>query len=213
MLLEGTAAALIFLAWRKASQRGVMTPERTEMYNDALEHLTDPEALRKLATIFDGFGCYVQATVCRKRADLRGASDEVKAQRKEILEKALKSVKVEAILAVAKQFEALTATGAAKACREHAEDVKAGRYPPPAEAVVTPPPAETPATEAPTEAAAPSAAELESEERAAQATVAKVDAKARKATRGAKAEHLNGGTPPAEIVVESTAAAAEGAST
>jgi hypothetical protein len=119
---------------------------------------------------------------------------EKKAERKAIFERAMKSAKVDAILAVAKQFERLTATGSAKALREHAEDVKAGRYPP---AGVTPPAVVTPAP-------VPSADELEAEEKAAQAAspAASPDVK----------ERLNGGTPPAHIVVEAPAASEEAAS-
>jgi hypothetical protein len=123
MFLEGTAIALAFLAWRKAVSKGNFTPERQECYLAALEHLTDPDKLKKLADSFEKEGLYVQATMLRKRGELRGASELVKAQRKAAFDKGMASTKVEGILALAREFEKITATGAAADLRKHAAEV------------------------------------------------------------------------------------------
>lgn len=130
MFLEIGALGLIGLAWYRASKKGQFGPERQEMYNEALEHLTDPAKLKKLADAFDAEGLHVQAVILRKRAELRGASPEVKAQRNAIFEKGMKSIKVDSILKLAQVFEDMTATGAAFELRKHAEEVRAGLYPP-----------------------------------------------------------------------------------
>lgn len=125
MLIEGTVGLLLIMAYRRAnSKEENPTKEEEAMFLNAMEHLTVPEKLRKLAEAFDKKGYKVRAELLRKRADLRGASPEVKAQRKAILEKALKSKDFVTIEKIARKFESLTATGAAKKLREHAKKLR-----------------------------------------------------------------------------------------
>ena len=61
----------------------------------------------------------------RKRADYRDLPKETKDKHREILEKGLKSVNVSAILALAEQFDKLTATGSARKLRERVKELSA----------------------------------------------------------------------------------------
>jgi len=120
MLVESILLTLVIAAWRKAGQKGQWNPKREEMFQAAMNKLRDPEKLIKLADLLEKDGHHAKAYVMRKRAALRKQTDAQKAQRKEAYEKGMKSEKIDAILALAKAFEDLTATGAAKNLRERA---------------------------------------------------------------------------------------------
>jgi hypothetical protein len=133
MVIEAGFAWLVFQSWRKAVKQGGLTPERETMYLEAMDGIRGenaPELFRKLAEGFEKYGCPVQAKNLRTRADYLGASEDVKQQRKDIIRRAMASTNVEAIMAVAYQFEQLTATGTARDLRKHADDVREGRFPP-----------------------------------------------------------------------------------
>lgn len=139
MIIEAGFIALLVAAYRKGAKRGVMTPEREEMYLEALSTIRGPNAptlFRKLASGFDKEGLSLQAKMLRTRADYLDAPANVKQQRRDIVARAMTSVKVEAIEALANEFEKLTATGVARDLRRHAQEVRDGTYPPkPAEEV------------------------------------------------------------------------------
>jgi hypothetical protein len=118
--------ALIYLAFRKHgdTQFGVLTPERQEVYVNALEHCNDPERLRNLAVEFEKFGLKTEGVMLRKRADWRGRSPQQKMQHDAVFKKAMASTNVAAIQEVAKAFESLTATVKAKQLRDHAENIQ-----------------------------------------------------------------------------------------
>lgn len=121
--------ALIWMAFKKQSSTafGVLTPEREEVYKNAMEYLQDPVKLRDLAANFEKEGLKAQAHWMRKRAEWRARPDEVKAKHNAIFEKALESENIQAILDVAKIFESLTATIKAAQLRERAKSLKALR--------------------------------------------------------------------------------------
>jgi hypothetical protein len=124
MLVEVTIAALLFAAWKKTENKGVLTPEREKAYRSALENLQDPESLRKLASAYESNGLAVEASMLRRRADLRGQSPEQKKARREAYDKGMASQDVAAIERLADAFEQITATGSAMALRKHAADVR-----------------------------------------------------------------------------------------
>jgi hypothetical protein len=120
MLVESVLLTLAIAAWRKAGQKGQWNAKREEMYQGALKKLRDPDKLIKLADLLEKDGHHAKAYVLRKRAQLRQQTEEQKKLRRDAFEKGMKSEKIDAILSLAKVFESLTATGAAKALRERA---------------------------------------------------------------------------------------------
>jgi hypothetical protein len=104
---------------------GAMTPQREEIYKNALEHLQDPAKLKSLAEAFEREGLKAQGAVLRRRADWRSRDENTKKKHEEIFQKALKSKNVAAILEVALAFESMTATLKAKQLRDYADSLKA----------------------------------------------------------------------------------------
>jgi hypothetical protein len=118
----GIGAAL-WLAFRNqgASQFGVLTPEREEVYRNALEFLHDPLKLEELANNYSKEGLKVQAAMLRKRAEWRGRSETLRTQHESIFQKAMESTNVHGIMSVAEAFEKMTATAKAKQLRDRAK--------------------------------------------------------------------------------------------
>lgn len=126
MLLEAALAAVLIKAWHAAGKKGKLTPEREEIYVNALEHLEDPGKLRKLAVVFDSQGLYIYAAMLRRRADLRDLPEETRKARRESFDKGMANwTNADGIERLAAAFEAQTATGAAEALRAHAKEVRA----------------------------------------------------------------------------------------
>jgi len=125
-MLDPTTIGLgiaLWLGFRKQqnTQFGVLTPEREEVYRNALEFLTDPMKLNELAEHYQREGLKVQAAMLKKRAEWRGRSTPVKAQHEHIFNQAMQSENVHAILACAEAFEKMTATVKAKQLRDRAK--------------------------------------------------------------------------------------------
>lgn len=120
MLLELTVGGLLLLAYKKSASKGVLSPKRQEVYESALETLTDPDKLRELAVTFEKEGLPIEANMLRKRADLRGQSPATKAERAKAYDKGMKSNDIPGIERLADAFESLTATGAASQLRKRA---------------------------------------------------------------------------------------------
>jgi len=117
---------VLWLAFRRQSgtKFGVLTPERDEVYRNALEHLQDAKRLRALAVEFEKEGLKVQANILRRRADWRDRSPDLRAKHDIIFARAMKSENALAILDVAKAFESMTATVKAGQLRERAEKLR-----------------------------------------------------------------------------------------
>jgi len=117
--------AIVWLAFRKQSnsQYGVLTPEREEVYRNAIEHCQDPQKLKALAAEYEKHGLKAQAHVMRLRAGWRARTPEQKAAHEQIFVKALQSTNVDAILEVAKVFESMTATVKAQQLRERVKSL------------------------------------------------------------------------------------------
>jgi uncharacterized protein (UPF0335 family) len=104
---------------------GMMTPEREEIFRNALEHLQDPKKLQDLAVAFEQQGLKPQGAVLRKRATWRSRDNAKRAEHEAIFQKALASKNIPAILEVARAFEAMTATVKSKQLVEYVEKLKA----------------------------------------------------------------------------------------
>lgn len=129
MLIEATLLGLAVLTWKKLGKKEEWTPAREEMYQSALEHLTGPAGVAKLREIAgecEKHGFHAKAHALRKRADLRSTGAATKKARHEAYLKGMQSTNVPAILKLAAAYEAITATGAAKNLRKHAENVQNG---------------------------------------------------------------------------------------
>ncbi len=113
----------LWMGFRKQSgtQFGVLTPQREEVYRNALEFLQDPMKLNELAEHYQQEGLKVQAAMLRKRAEWRGRTSQVKAQHEHIYTKAMESTNVHAILSCAEAFEKMTATVKAQKLRDRAK--------------------------------------------------------------------------------------------
>lgn len=104
---------------RRDKQRGVMTPERTRIFNAAISGgLRDPENLDKLAKTFDEQGLAEQAALLRQRAALKRLPNEVKLVRRQIWRKAIASKNKAAVLRLAAAYDREGCTSAAMRLRE-----------------------------------------------------------------------------------------------
>lgn len=117
--------ALLVYAFKKQSGTafGQVTPEREELFRNAMAHCIDPQKLQKLAEIFRQEGLKVEAAVLRKRAEWRGRSEAKRKEHQEIFDRAMKSESVQSILAVAAAFEDMTATFKANKLRERVQKI------------------------------------------------------------------------------------------
>lgn len=145
VLTVGVIGALVLSARKQhVSKHGIMTAERQEMFNSAMENLADAEKLRKLAKVFDEHGLKVQGNLLRRRATWRSRKTELRDQHDTIFEKAMASTNVPGILKVAASFEAMTATHRAQMLRDHAQRLQSiPRNTPPKEVETTAEPAAT----------------------------------------------------------------------
>jgi hypothetical protein len=124
MLVETAFGILVLLAWRKVRGRKGMTKERKDIYLAALEHLADPKALRELADGYEKDGLLIEATMLRKRADLRAMPREKWENYRALCERAISKPdsNPEALDEMASGFDALTATGTAAKLRKRAAE-------------------------------------------------------------------------------------------
>lgn len=117
--------ALLFAVFKKQSNThfGQTTPERAEVYRNAMEYCHDPNKLVELAKDFEKFGLKAEAHCLKMRAKWRSRTPEQKKAHDEIFAKAMRSEKVEGILEVARIFESMTATIKAAQLRERAKSL------------------------------------------------------------------------------------------
>ena len=120
LVLAGTTGIAAIVQYVR---RPKITPERRQLYFTALQKEKDPERLEALAEQFRSYGMLKEAELLAKRANLRRLPDDVKAQRKEIFRKAMRSTNRNAILEVAECFEKDGATGAAFNLRKYASEL------------------------------------------------------------------------------------------
>jgi hypothetical protein len=204
MLIECTLLGIGVLIWKKLGQGHDWTPEHEEMYQAALENLKGEAGVAKLREIADECaknGHHVKAFALRKRADLRATPAKLKKERHEVYKRAMRSTNIEAMLAVALEFERITATKAAADIRERVAALQA------TEDAVVPDAPETVEQAAPAEEVrvAPSAPseEVEKEVRApldeVRAQIIPLEPKARARVESASASGAGGNLEQARV--------------
>jgi hypothetical protein len=113
-----------------AALHGELTPERQAIYETAMNDERDPGKILAVAVAFEAAGLDEQGNMLRKRAVLRSLPKDIKAARKDVFKRAMKSGNKQAILGVAASFQREGATGAAEALRVYAsglpDEQKAG---------------------------------------------------------------------------------------
>lgn len=132
--------ALVWFAFKKKSGTdfGALTPEREEVYRNAMAHCADGAKLVQLAQAFQQEGLRAEAAMLRRRAEWRGRTEVVRKKHAEVYDKAMASENVPAILAVATAFEDMTATYKASQLRERAQALNEAGLRKTAEAEVEP---------------------------------------------------------------------------
>lgn len=133
MMIEIGFIALLLAALKKAGKQGAMTPEREEMFHEAMANIRGPKAPELFLKLADGFAKYgfpLHANILRERAKYLSVSPEKKAERDAIIAKAMQSTRVDAIDSLANLFEKQTATGIARDLRAHAKAVREGTFVP-----------------------------------------------------------------------------------
>lgn len=114
-----------WMAFRKQSdtQFGVLTPEREEVFRNAMQYLQDPVRMQRLSDEFMKAGLKAQAYWLKKRAEWRARPPHVRAQHEMIFAQAMASENIEGIMKVANAFAGMTATIKADQLRQHAKEV------------------------------------------------------------------------------------------
>lgn len=109
---------------RRDKEKGVMTPERTKIFNAALAGgMQDPDNLDKLAATFAGQGLKEQAELLRRRATLKRLPNEIKLARRNVWRKAIKSKNKSAMQRLAAAYDHEGCTCAAMRLREIASGI------------------------------------------------------------------------------------------
>lgn len=128
-----TAGMLIagWMAFRKqtAAQFGQVTPEREEVYLNAMEHLRDPLKLKAMAEAFEKEGLKLQGKMLRKRGEWRARNTTQRVAHEEVFQKAMQSDNPSAIIQVARAFEGMTATVKARKLYERANALREAQIP------------------------------------------------------------------------------------
>lgn len=104
---------------KRGKVHGVMTAERTKIFNAALAGgMQDPDNLEKLAKTFAGEGLPEQAALLKQRANLKRLPNEIKLARRQVWRKAVKSKNKDGILRLASAYDKEGCTSAAMRLRE-----------------------------------------------------------------------------------------------
>lgn len=96
-----------------------MTPERKKMFEALVKTQKDPTVLEKAAAVFKKEGLKAEANVLSLRAKLFGAPPEVKAQRKEVFQKAMSSTDPNVVQRAIKAFHNMGHFEAANTLRRY----------------------------------------------------------------------------------------------
>lgn len=136
----GVVSLIGIAAYRvhQKKKRAVLTPQRKQIFETAMNTSLAPEKYEELARSFDGEGLSTEAELLRKRAKLAAAPPEIKEARRAAYKKAFESTNKSAIMQLAEAFQKEGAIGAARSLRKYASDLipnlkKAGEYQRPAD--------------------------------------------------------------------------------
>lgn len=127
-------SSLIGLAFLKVKKsdpnKGVFTPARQVIFQQAIDNCRDPVRLRALAKAYRGEGLTAQADLLEKRAAIRETPPAVAAAHREVFKKAINHTNPEVVLNVASAFDTQGANGAAMNLRKYANGlIEAQRQP------------------------------------------------------------------------------------
>lgn len=126
MLIPIVLVGLVGLGAWKAIRRPDpvgMTAQRVQIYQAALATLKDPQKLRTLAQAYEDAGCLAEARILKQRAQLRELPKHVRAQRRDVFARAIRSSNADAVRKVAEAFASEGALGAAENLRRHANSL------------------------------------------------------------------------------------------
>lgn len=141
LVIAGLVAGAYHQTRKSVPDKGVLTPTRALVYEQALNLMKEPDKLRKLAEAFRNEGLPAQAEMLEKRAKLRELPPETKAARKDVFRKGMTSQDPAAVMQLANVFESEGATGAAATLRKYASGLKPPlpvNVPPPTPAATVP---------------------------------------------------------------------------
>lgn len=132
MLLEGSIVALVGLAWWRAGAKKapVLTSERKDIFDAAMNDLHDAGKLRDLASSFHEQGLTSEANALRARANLEEVPEPLKKARRAAYRKAMTSHDPVAVADLAKEFERIGALGAARDLRTYSRGLTAAQSAP-----------------------------------------------------------------------------------
>lgn len=102
------------------SRKSKLTPQRKKIYTEALKSLKDPVKLRKLADTFEKEGLKHEASMLRKRADLRAKPQAQKEAHVEAFKKGMQSKDPKAVHKLADAFTKQGALSTASKLKKYA---------------------------------------------------------------------------------------------
>ncbi len=117
ILIAGMTGA----AWYKVRNKGKLTPERKAVFDCAMNELRDSPKLRDLADTFEKEGLPYEASLLRKKANIRDLPPEVTKARNQAFKDGMNSTNYHGVMELAKAFHNEGAIGAAENLRMHAE--------------------------------------------------------------------------------------------
>lgn len=106
--------------WKVKSRPAKLTAQRKKIYTEALKSLKDPAKLRKLAGEFEKEGLKHEASMLRKRADLRAKPPAQKEAHVEAFRKGMQSKDPQAVNKLAAAFDKKGALSAASKLKKYA---------------------------------------------------------------------------------------------
>lgn len=102
---------------------GILTPERTEVYNTAMNKCKDPAALNAIAGEFEKQGLHGHAIMLRKRANIPNLPPEQVQAYRQAYQSAIKSNDSVGVKRVAAAFHGEGMTGSAEALYKYAAGI------------------------------------------------------------------------------------------
>jgi len=134
VIIPGAVIVLAAISYGRIRNRdnrraAAMTPQRKALYEAALQSLTDPFELRRLAAAFEGQGLEEEADVLNKRAKLRELTPDIQEKRRKAFRMAMSCKDPDKVLEFADAFSECACFSAANNLRVYAsglfsEDVK-----------------------------------------------------------------------------------------
>lgn len=119
-VLAGVAAAVKHKRDKGKDPNPEIQAQRQFVYEQALNTVKDPDALRKMAKAYADAGLIAEANMLEKRAALQELPPAVKEARREAFRKGMECKDAAKVYALADAYESQGCTGAAEHLRNHA---------------------------------------------------------------------------------------------